>query len=59
MKIVFDTEEEKRQFMEVGCPSDIPLVVHGRCETDYEYEQGVCEECWKNSGVILEVENAK
>lgn len=57
MKIVFETEEEKRQFMVAGCPNDIPLVIPCNCETDYDYEEGVCEECWKNSGVILEVDD--
>ena len=57
MKVIFESEEEKRQFMEAGCPCDIPTIVHGRCDTDYEYIEGVCEECWKNCEIILEVEH--
>ena len=41
--------------MVAGCPNDIPLVIPCNCETDYE--ECVCEECWKNSGVILEVDD--
>ena len=57
MKIIFETEEEKQQFIEAGCPHDIPTVFYMNCQTECEYIEDLCKECWKNSGVILEVEH--
>ena len=57
MKIIFESEEEKRLFMADGCPDDIPLITYALCDTDPDSKKGVCEECWRKCGVILEVDD--
>lgn len=59
MKIVFESEDEKRQFMEAGCPHDIPTIFTSSYCGVYYYDETKCTECWKNSGVILEVANGE
>ena len=57
MKIIFESEDEKQQFIEAGCPHDIPTVFASSYCGTYDYDEKRCKECWKNSGVILEVED--
>lgn len=54
MKIIFDSEEQKDNFAKhipaTFCPSLFGL--KGSC-CDFEE----CDDCWKNSGIELEVRN--
>ena len=60
MKIIFESEEEKRLFIADGCPDDIPLITYSMCDVDPMCEmKGGCKECWKRSGVILEVDEKR
>jgi hypothetical protein len=49
MKIIFDSEEEKEDFMANLCPDDVlPAKLSDFC-------YGPCSECWKNCGIEMEV----
>ena len=54
MKIIFDSEEEKENFIKDRCPTDI-LKNLGEIECDEFDNYGVCEKCWKNCGIEMEV----
>jgi hypothetical protein len=54
MKFIFDSEEEKEDFIKDRCPTDI-LKNLGDIECDGYEVYGVCEKCWENYGIEMEV----
>ena len=52
MKIIFDSEEQKENFMADLCPDDVCDALHAK-SSDFCY--GLCSECWKNCGIEMEV----
>lgn len=58
MKIVFDSEEQLNKHRELLCPCDVAQhVFFTRLSHDPEdCAANNCEECWKKSGIVLEVE---
>lgn len=50
MKIIFDSEEQKEYFIENSCVQDTGITGIN-CTVLYH----PCAECWKNSGVEMEV----
>ena len=53
MKIIFDSEEQKEDFMADVCPDDVSIALHAEL-SDRCYGP-CCSECWKNCGIELEV----
>lgn len=51
MKIIFDSEEEKEEFLDWVCLGDISLKANAFCDT---YES--CKDCWKNCSDFIEME---
>lgn len=56
MKIVFESEEEKDKILDILsnldiCPSDLGFNELDRCRVD-----DLCRECWKSSGLEIEVQ---
>lgn len=53
MKIVFDNEKQKKEFIAGFCPRnvDINAIEHIECEDAY------CITCWENCGIELEVKD--
>jgi len=54
MKIIFDSDEEKEDFIKDRCPTDILKSLR-----DVEYDCcdicGTCKECWETCGIEMEV----
>lgn len=57
MKIIFDSEEEKRQCLQHRCPSDFKYGESEKCE--YEIGEGgfSCDDCWRECSIEMEVRN--
>lgn len=52
IKVIFETEDEKREFMDKYCPSNFGLEEPSGCSPS---TPGCCNKCWERSGVILAV----
>lgn len=51
MKIIFDSENEKQEFLKWACLGDINLEANAHCgETDS------CKECWEHCSKFVELE---
>lgn len=56
MKIIFDSEKERNEYLETHCPSDVTANVEDDyCYTDQFVCHAPCEECWARCSVGLEV----
>lgn len=55
MKLVFDSEYERKNYMDTHCPNDVGLdeFIGGNCHACDE----VCSKCWAEAGCELVVEN--
>lgn len=55
MKLVFDSEFERNNYMDMHCPNDVGLdeFTGGKCYSNPE----VCSNCWREAGCELVVEN--
>lgn len=56
MKIIFDSEDHKKSFLEACCPCDFELTqfdIH-TCMPD---KREFCEKCFKSAGVEMEVKH--
>ena len=52
IKVIFETEDEKREFIDKYCPSNFGLEEPSGCSPS---TPGCCNKCWERSGVILAV----
>lgn len=48
MKIIFDSEEEKENFLDYVCPKDVLPHCTYLCDD-------TCLDCWENAGVEMDV----
>ena len=52
IKVIFETEDEKSEFIDKYCPSNFGLEEPSGCSPS---TPGCCNKCWERSGVILAV----
>ena len=59
MKIIFDSEEQKKALMDelTGCYCPSAFYLGERCDMVDEYTDKYCKECWKNCGLEVEVKD--
>lgn len=55
MKIIFDSEEQKTLLMDARCPTDVNAMLDDSKYEDVCKHMENCRDCWKNSGIELEV----
>lgn len=58
MKIVFDSEEQRDAIVRLYCPRYVSAIIFNTTlkHDSEDCSADNCKECWKKSGIILEVE---
>ena len=54
MKIIFDSVEQRDEFINIFCPSAFNLKEHKNCSKGLE---NTCKECWEQCGLEYEIKN--
>ena len=59
MKIIFDSTEQLNRLKKLNCPDTVAMDIFN-VELTHDPEDCCadrCKECWKKSGIVLEVKN--